>query len=183
MKPHQPRATTRTHKIQALLRWQGPPGQPLERQIWSSGEGHCFKQGWGEFKVPGRCWGGGSWIGSDSKQEGPLGDGCGVLQGDTTALGTEVVSGDNAHSDNQQGSGRRGPGHCRLGTASETAHGTCGSVLRGELLPTGDPSQCRPSTQDVHPGWAGHRGVRKVAGRALGRWEVTVHCACTREAP
>lgn len=46
------------HKVQALLRWQGPSGRPLERQIWSSGEGHCFKQGWGEFKVPGRLCGG-----------------------------------------------------------------------------------------------------------------------------
>lgn len=65
-------------------------------------------------------------------------DGCVVLQGDTTALSAEVVSGDNAHSDNQQGPGREDPGHCRLGTASGTAHRTCGSVLQGDL-PTVTP--------------------------------------------
>lgn len=43
-------------------------------------------------------------------------DGCVAPQGDTTALGKEVVSADNAHSDNQR-AGKRGPGHYRLGTA------------------------------------------------------------------
>lgn len=78
-------------------------------------------------------------IGSDSKQEGPLVDGCVVLEGDTTALSAEVASGDNAHSDNQQGSGRRELGHCGLGTASGTAYRPCGSVLQGDLLPMVTP--------------------------------------------
>lgn len=55
--------------------------------------------------------------------------------GDCTALGTEVVSGDNAHSDNQQGFGRRGPGHWRPGTASGTAPGTCGTEFHGNSSP------------------------------------------------
>lgn len=123
------------------------------------------------LEVGGEGWG----LGQTLSQKGLCVDGCVVLQGDTTALGTEVVSGDNAHGDNQQGPGRRGPGHCGLGTASETA------------LPTGDPYQCRPSTQDVHPGCAGRRGPCKVAGRALRRWGgdslQALHRAGTRKAP
>lgn len=53
-------------------------------------------------------------------------DGRVALQGDTMALGAEVVRGDNAHSDNQQGPGRRGPGHCGLGTAQGQLAGRVG---------------------------------------------------------
>ena len=41
-------------------------------------------------------------MGQTLSQKGLWVDGCVVLQGDTAALGTEVVSGDNAHGDNQQ---------------------------------------------------------------------------------
>lgn len=100
----------------------------------------------------------GEGMGQTLSKKGLWVDGCVVLRRDTTALGAEVVSEDNAHSDNQQGPGRRGPGHCRLGT------GTCGRVCRGELLPTSDPYQCPPSTQDAHPGWARRKGPYKVTG-------------------
>ena len=63
-------------------------------------------------------------LGQIPSKRGLLVDGRVALHRDTTALGAEVVDGDNAHTDNQLGPGRRGPGHCRPGTASGAAHGT-----------------------------------------------------------
>lgn len=146
-------------------------GSPWRTGSGPSGERHCSEQGWADQRPLGEVGRGvGGGLGQTLSKRGLLVDGCVALHGDTTALSAEVVRGDNAHSDNQQGPGRRGPGHCRPGTASGTAHGTCGSMLHGELLPTSDPYQCKPSTQDADPDWAGRRGPHKVAGRTP-RWQ------------
>lgn len=113
--------------------------EPLENRVWSFGERCCSEQGWADQKSLGQLaeGAGSGWgrLGQTLSKRGLWIDGCVALQGDTIALGAEVVSGDNAHSDNQQGPGRRGPGHCGLGTASGTAHGTCGSSKENSSPP------------------------------------------------
>lgn len=77
-------------------------------------------------------------------KKGPWVDGCVVLQGDTAALSVEVVSGDNAHSDNQQGPGRRDPGHWAQPQGQLTGHvAVCSKEISSPRRPPISADQAR----------------------------------------
>lgn len=107
--------------------------------------------------------------------------GVGFFKGIPQPWAQRVVSGDNAHSDNQQGSGQKRPWTLQAGQGLKDSSQDMGRCLKENSSPTGDPLRCQPSTQEVHPGWA-DTGVL-VASGVLGRWEVTAALCMYQEAP